>query len=388
MDVRTRRSVDLPVYTSPEAVVSDLTPGYPVFCVRPHEIKAVARRFLDGFPGDVLYAVKCNPEPHMLGALSEAGIRHFDTASIAEVAKVGELFPDATSYFMHPVKSRAAILSAHKVYGVRYFVVDHVSELEKIASIIPPGLDTVIVVRLEVHYDGAVYELSSKFGAPLDEAVVLARDVLERGYNYGLSFHVGSQCLDAGGFELGLDLVRQALAGIDSAPCCVDVGGGFPAHYVNSQGAALETYFAAIKYGLASLSLPPDCQVMCEPGRGLCADGESLITQVHLRKSDALYLNDGMYGSFIEEKLGLQLPVRTVASRQFSAQQREFTLYGPTCDSLDVFPMKITLPIDIAEGDWIEFGCIGAYGVACRTRFNGFFADTFVAVENSFGQSL
>ncbi|SVE47273.1 uncharacterized protein METZ01_LOCUS500127, partial [marine metagenome] len=222
MDMRARRSVDLPVYTSPEAVVSDLTPGYPVFCVRPHEIKAVAKRFLDGFPGDVLYAVKCNPEPHMLGALAETGIRHFDTASIAEVAKVGELFPDATSYFMHPVKSRAAILSAHKVYGVRYFVVDHVSELEKIASIIPPGLDTVIVVRLGVHYDGAVYELSSKFGAPPDEAGVLARDVLERGYNYGLSFHVGSQCLDAGGFELGLNLVRQALAGIDSAPCCVD----------------------------------------------------------------------------------------------------------------------------------------------------------------------
>jgi len=384
--MHTRRPVDLPLYTSSEAVVSDLIPSNPVFCVYPHEIKSVAKRFLDGFPGDVLYAVKCNPEPHMLGALSDAGIRHFDTASLAEVAKVAEFFPNATSYFMHPVKSRAAILSAHKVYGVKYFVVDHVSELEKIASIIPPGLDTVIVVRLEVHYDGAVYELSSKFGAPLDETVVLARDILERGYNYGLSFHVGSQCLDPGGFKLGLDLVRQALLEIDSAPRCVDVGGGFPAHYVNSQGAALETYFSTIKCGLATLSLPPDCQVMCEPGRGLCADGESLITQVHLRKSDALYLNDGMYGSFIEEKLGLQLPVRMVASRDFSVQQCEFTLYGPTCDSLDVFPMKITLPANVAEGDWIEFGCIGAYGAACRTRFNGFFADTFVAVENSFGQ--
>ena len=44
---------------------------------------------------------------------------------------------------------------------------------------------------------------------------------------------------------------------------------------------------------------------MCEPGRALCVDGESLITQVHLRKDEALYLNDGMYGSFIEEKYNL-----------------------------------------------------------------------------------
>ena len=57
---------------------------------------------------------------------------------------------------------------------------------------------------------------------------------------------------------------------------------------------------------------------MCEPGRALCVDGESLITQVHLRKDDALYLNDGMYGSFIEEKYNLHLPIRLVATRDFS----------------------------------------------------------------------
>ena len=160
MNMLARRSVNLQVYASPEAVVSALTPSYPIFCVRPHAIKAVAKRFLDRFPDDVLYAVKCNPEPHMLGALSEAGICHFDIASLSEMAQVAELLPDAINYFMYPVKSRAAILSAQKVYGIKCFVVDHASELEKIMSIIPPGVDAVIVVRLEVHYDGAVYELS------------------------------------------------------------------------------------------------------------------------------------------------------------------------------------------------------------------------------------
>ncbi|MBT4807095.1 MAG: type III PLP-dependent enzyme [Acidiferrobacteraceae bacterium] len=385
MDAPARQKVDLPIYPSPEAVVADLDPSYPIFCVRPHKIHSVVRRFVEGFPGDVLYAVKCNPEPHMLDALFAAGVHHFDTASLVEVARVSEQLPGATSYFMHPVKSRAAILSAHRVYGVDHFVVDHPAELEKIAQIVPPGPDTVIVVRLEIHYEGAVYELSSKFGAPLPEAAALARDALARGYRYGLSFHVGSQCLQAEGFEMGLDLVGQVIAQVGESPVCVDVGGGFPGRYLNSQGAELDDYFVAIRRGLATLALPEECRVLCEPGRGLCVDGESLITQVHLRKDDALYLNDGMYGSFIEEKLGLQLPVRMIGSRPFASQTKEYTLYGPTCDSLDIFPRPISLPVDVAEGDWIEFDRIGAYGTACRTQFNGFYADTFIKVESDFG---
>ena len=84
MDTAVSHRLNLETYRSPEEVVAHLKPSYPVFCVRPHKIDAVARQFIEGFPGDVLYAVKCNPEPHMLDLLYQAGIRHFDTASLAE----------------------------------------------------------------------------------------------------------------------------------------------------------------------------------------------------------------------------------------------------------------------------------------------------------------
>ena len=106
---------------------------------------------------------------------------------------------------------------------------------------------------------------------------------------------------------------------LDQPPACVDVGGGFPADYINSHGPDLETYLDAISVAVARLNLPESCRLLCEPGRGMCAEGESLIVQVQLRKDNSLYLNDGMYGSMIEEKLGLRLPVRMVASRDFSA---------------------------------------------------------------------
>jgi len=40
------------------------------------------------------------------------------------------------------------------------------------------------------------------------------------------------------------------------------------------------------------------------------------------------------------------------------------------------------LPADIAEGDWIEFGMVGAYSNALASRFNGFHPETYVTVAD------
>ncbi|HEY7687985.1 MAG TPA: type III PLP-dependent enzyme, partial [Dongiaceae bacterium] len=86
------------------SMVAALKPSYPVYCLRPHVLRKTTQRFLELFPGRVLYAVKCNPHPRVLKELYSSGIRHFDTASLPEIALVRENFPDAGAYFMHPVK--------------------------------------------------------------------------------------------------------------------------------------------------------------------------------------------------------------------------------------------------------------------------------------------
>jgi ornithine decarboxylase len=50
----------------------------------------------------------------------------------------------------------------------------------------------------------------------------------------------------------------------------------------------------------------------------------------------------------------------------------EFSFYGPTCDDMDYMKGPFLLPADIAAGDYIEIGMIGAYGQAIKTNFNGF----------------
>ncbi len=369
-------------YADADSMVAALRPSYPVYCLRPHVLADNARRFLTGFPGLVMYAVKCNPHPMVLHHLYEAGIRHFDTASLSEIAAVREGLPEAEAYFMHPVKSRAALLSASQVYDVRHYVIDHADELAKIIAA-TRRTDLDILVRLSTPGADVLFELSRKFGASPNETARLLRLVHDAGYRTGLAFHVGSQCRDPGAWRKAMDSAADVIRAADVPIRHLDVGGGFPAHYVNYATPPLEDYFAVIEERLATMPLGDDCVVMCEPGRALVANAISLVAQVHLRKENALYINDGIFHSLNEPAaVGIRYPARMIRADGSAANHlAEFTVYGPTCDSTDVIPHTVALPADIGEGDWIEFGQMGAYSNAMATHFNGFHPETFVTVK-------
>jgi len=371
-------------FSDVRAVAQALEPSYPVYCLRPDLLAANARRFISMFPGTVLYAVKCNPHPLVLDVLYRAGIRHFDTASLPEIAQICETYPDAHAYFMHPVKGRAVITSAYEVYGIRHFVIDHESELAKIMDE-TGGDDVVIIVRMRTPSSAKVlYDLSSKFGAMPPEAAQLMRAAQERGCEVGLSFHVGSQCGDPSAFGTALTLAGETIEAAGVKPVCLDVGGGFPAGYAGLSVPPLEDYMAEIRGGLKRLKLSPTVDILAEPGRALVADACSLLTQVQLRKDDRLYINDGIYGSLSEMvQVNIRLQARLIRlTGDVSATVEPFKLNGPTCDSVDVLPGTFDLPADVREGDWIEIDQVGAYSNALATRFNGFYPETFVEVHD------
>ncbi len=369
-------------FADPESMIVALEPSNPIYCLRPHVLAETAGRFLDGFAGRVLYAVKCNPHPAVLQGLFDAGIRHFDTASLTEIAAVCEAHPEAEAYFMHPVKSRAALLSAHRVYDMRHYVIDHADELEKILQVTGGG-DFNVLVRVATPPGKAVFELSAKFGAEEYQAVKLLRDVHEAGLGTGLAFHVGSQCVDPEAFTRALGIVGRVMEDAGVPVKFIDVGGGFPANYANHDAPPLDDYFAAIREGLAALPPDPGRIAMCEPGRALVAGACSLVVQVQLCKGKTLYINDGIMHSLSELAAGIRLPARLIRpAGDFAKVLQEYTVFGPTCDSADVLPDTIALPADVREGDWIEFGQIGAYSNAMATHFNGFHPDTFVTVDS------
>src|SRR6266853_1074416 len=253
---------------SVDAVVLRERPTEPLLCLRPAAITAAARRFVEAFPGDVLYAVKCNPEPRVLRAVWAGGVRHFDCASLPEIALVRRVLPEDAVHFMHPVKGRAAIHAAFAEHGITDFAFDSRDELAKILQeTVPVGLVGApptlgLFVRLAVAQGGA-YDLSGKFGVSADEAAELLRAARPHAARLGIAFHVGSQCLDPGAYTEAMRLAAEAVARSEVAVDIVDVGGGFPVSYRETMPPPLDRYIAAIGAGAGFGS---EVRLWAEPG--------------------------------------------------------------------------------------------------------------------------
>ncbi|NBX03134.1 MAG: type III PLP-dependent enzyme [Alphaproteobacteria bacterium] len=371
-------------FSSVDQLVFATRPDMPVHIVRPATITSTAKWFLKQFPGDVLFAVKTNPDPIVLATLAKAGVAHFDVASLGEVKLVAENVPSAEMYFMHPVKSREAIHAAYYDYGVRSYSLDSLEELTKILQVTGYARDLNLYVRLSIPNEHAAMSLCGKFGVATHDAAELLIETRKVAAKLGVCFHVGSQCMDPSAYvtamALTANLVRETGVKLD----VLDIGGGFPSVYPGMTPPSLSSYMETIRAALKAEPLFASCQIVCEPGRALVAEGGSTLVRVELRKAGMLYINDGVYGSLFDAGTpAFVYPVRAIRmGGEVSQQMQEFSFYGPTCDSLDVMHGPFTLPSDIREGDWIEIGQLGAYGATMRTNFNGFRSDATVEVAD------
>jgi ornithine decarboxylase len=364
----------LRTYHTPLDLVRERSPEKPVALVRPGAAVLAARWFRDHFKDDVLYAVKANPSPWVIKTLAENGLTAFDVASIPEIELVAEHAPGARMAFMHPIKSPKAIATAYSDFGVKTFALDTHEELGKIREATGDAKDLNLIVRLAVSSEGSSYPLSGKFGVDQHEApslLLAARRATTE--LMGVSFHVGSQCMRPTAYQAAMAQASRSLVRAGVFADVIDVGGGFPSVYPGMVPPSLEDYADSIQRGFSEMMVHETTELWCEPGRALVAEATSVLTRVELRKGDALYLNDGAYGNLFDAAHAKwPFPVKLIRDGGASAALKPFRFYGPTCDSIDYMPGPFWLPEDVQDGDYIEVGMMGAYGVAMAGRFNGF----------------
>ena len=359
-------------------------PKEPVYCIFPHVFHETAREFLKGFPGRVLYAVKANADPTVLRLLMEAGVSHFDCASLPEIEMVDAIDPDATKYFMIPTRIREAARRAQEKHGVRHFVVDHLSGLAQLANEIETSR-SVIFARMAVHHESAMEDLSLRFGAQPEEMPLLLQSIRDSGAEPALAFNVGSSVTDPEAYRHSMSIARSVLEQLPFRLRLIDVGGGYPKSYPGFIVPEIEEYFRAVAESFATLPLADNAEVLGEPGRALAAPGMSAVVEVLLRKDNRLYINDGMYGVFWLLRIDGpdSFPVRTYRDdKPLEGEKMEFQINGPTCDSTDTLPGLVPLPADIRPGDYLEFGNIGAYSISGRTDYNGYYSDRIVTITS------
>ena len=361
------------IWTTPTEYLRTIQPENPVLFFAPQALQAMAKRFMDGFPGMVTYAVKSNPGEEVVENLAAAGLRGFDVASPFEIALIRRLVPDAALHYNNPVRAKHEIAFAI-AHDVDSYSVDSASELEKLIAMVPLGRE--IAVRFKLPVSGAAYNFGAKFGATVELAVTLLQRVAEAGFVPSICFHPGTQCTDPAAWDAYIRAAAQITRDAGVPIGRLNVGGGFPSHRVTDILPELEAIFALIDRVATEAFGDARPMLICEPGRAMCGDAFVLANRVKAVRDDAhVFLNDGVYGALTELPLiGLvdRTTVMTAAGVVRTAPVEGRIVFGPTCDSVDRLPGDVMLAGDIAEGDYVIFHGMGAYSTVTNTRFNGF----------------
>ena len=367
------------------ALVAVEQPEEPMHCLRPATIAATAREFVDGFAGDVLYAVKCNPEPAVLRALWAGGVRHFDCASAGEVALVRTMFAEAHIAFMHPVKARGAIREAFFRHGVSDFVLDSAAELAKILR------------------------RDRRAGRPRVGGAAGAAERQRRARSFGKvrrgarrSRAPVARCPAARSPARAVVPCRLAEPG-PAGVARGDRARGFgDPRGRRARGSAgrrrrLPGRVSGHRPAAARRVLRRDRGGV----RGIVAAGHSALGRAGARAGGRRRLRrragaGAARRCAVRQRRRLRQPLRCRRARlplsgapapagggTPSAVLRGFTFFGPTCDSADAMRGPFLLPEDVREGDWIELGQLGAYGGCLRTGFNGFDRARIVEVRDA-----
>ena len=227
----------------------------------------------------LFYAVKTNPHEGILETLKGAGAG-FDVASRGEImdAVNAGANPREDLIFADTVKDPKHIAHAFGI-GLDDFTFDNRSEITQIARH-APGAN--VHVRIMVSNKGSVAHLSKKFGAEIKDAVPLLLAARDQGLSpRGVSFHVGSQCLEVKRYVDALDQVRgifdeAAQQGLNLE--MIDIGGGFPVRYEN-EDIDIEGMCGVIDEHYRKL-FGPEIKLVAEPGRVIVGDAVILVTKV------------------------------------------------------------------------------------------------------------
>lgn len=366
--------------------------GTPLFVVDHDELRRNYATFKKGLPRvQAYYAVKANSDPAIVKTLYEAGAS-FDVASMPEFMVVYENIKDLPAkqrqdwiwdkiIYANPIKANDTLRALEPYKPLVTY--DNQEEIKKIKKHAPHA---GVALRLRVPNTGAMVELSSKFGAAPGEAVDLILEAGAAGLVVeGLSFHVGSQTTNFQNYvqalHLAANVFKEASDRGYTRMNLLDIGGGFPAPY----DATVKPFRALAK--ILNLELdrlfPKDVQILAEPGRFLVATAGTAVSEIIGKAVRAgklcYYIDDGVYHTFS----GVIFDHCQYHFRSFKkgGPSEICSVFGPTCDALDVISMAEELPANLKLGDLIYSKNIGAYSHASATNFNGFPPATVVHVN-------
>jgi diaminopimelate decarboxylase len=336
------------------------------------------------FPGALIaYAVKANPDPHLLRRLVTAGAG-CEVVTAVELALARRAGCPAERLVMNGVGKREEEIHVALAAGATVNA-ESPEELATLLRLAADHPDARVGLRLNPALDAdshphlATGVASSKFGiglADLPDALAMVRDS-----GLGLASigaHIGSAITDVAPYRalasvLALAAGQAIAAGLP--PARVDLGGGV----ASADSSTLDALADAVGGAL------PGAALTWEPGRSLVADAGWLVTRVVRTqpRPDAgctyLVADAGMTELIRPMLYGADHPVFLLApgASLTSAPGAAVHLAGPICEAGDILARDLGRWLsaeDLARagaGALLAIGEAGAYGAAMASGYNG-----------------
>jgi ornithine decarboxylase len=356
--------------------------GTPLFIIDHNQIRQNYKIFRENLPRvQVYYAIKANSDLEIIKTLFNQG-SSFDVASLNEFMKVYKLIEGwdnekKSNFIWHKIIYANTIKLTSTLEKLKQYkpliTFDNEAELEKIKKYCNTA---GLVCRVKVPNTGSIVEFGSKFGIDPSSAVDLIEKAFQQGLDVeGISFHVGSQCLNSNNYVDALNITSSILEEIKKLGHklkLIDIGGGFPAHY--DENVPDFKKFSEIINSEIKRLFEEDLEIIAEPGRFMVANSAFLVTKIigKARREGKIfyYIDDGVYGTFSGVVYDhCQYHFSPLTKTQ--GEKEICAVVGPTCDGFDKISMSEELPNDLEIGDYLLTKNIGAYSIVSATDFNG-----------------
>lgn len=358
--------------------------GTPVYVYSTATLRRHARVIAAAFEGMdclIAYSVKANGNLAVLKTLASEGCG-------ADVVSGGELrraltagIPAQRIVFSGVGKTRDEMALGLET-GIHQFNVESGAELVALSEV-AESLGKVAPIALRVNPDVAAGghanistgKAGDKFGVPWGDAPGLYEQIksLPGVEAVGVDVHIGSQIGELApmraAFEKTIGLVKDLRAAGHNLTR-IDLGGGLGIPYQASDSPASPADYAAM---IRDVTKDLGLQVVLEPGRVIAGNAGIMMTEAlyHKPAPDRTFLiidagmNDLMRPALYQAHHDI-IPVNEPAA---GAEQVEYDIVGPICESTDKFAAKRSMP-NVAPGERIAFMSSGAYGAVLSSQYN------------------
>lgn len=351
--------------------------GTPLYIYDEPGLRGTMRRYRDGLTerwprSRVSFASKSLPCIAAY-AIAQAEGLSVDVVGEGELRLALAAGVDPARVILHGnAKSRDELALAVET-GVGLVVIDNLADIEMLNDIAGARQDVLIRVLPEIdahtHPSIATGGKDSKFGLPIDRVRTLVDELRDHPHMRlrGVHVHIGSQILETAPFAEALTVLAE-FGEFD----VYNVGGGLGVNYSERDDApSIETYLDAI-VEVAHQVLPPQAELIIEPGRSLVArSGVTAYSVRNVKESNLTFVAvDGGMSDQLNIALTDDRFTAVIADRVAEASDVTAQVVGRQCESGDLLVDKAQLN-NPGPGDTLVIAATGAYGYTFVNNYNG-----------------